>query len=335
MVTTKPFNVQASKAMKPWLESPYYRRAGKFIRKMSRTDITPVEAYILRVASNLQASILFDVMNIWRKAERNGSEDILLHRFEKGALVPRVLHPDRGAHRDTFYYSVFGPTVISTNEGVHRILESRSININMPETRKKFENDVKPELSLPLKERLVAFRARHLGEKLPDIRKPARGRLGDILKPLVQIIRFVKPEREGCFLTLVKELETERLIEKADSLEAKILAVVMDHEIAVRKGVLPVKIITDFFNHDLPENKRITYQRVGKRLKAMGFKKARTSNGASAIIWDSDNIDRMKEKYGLKQTSETSETAEQRTGMTDDTDDTDVLWRGRSVIPNH
>ena len=45
MVTTKPYNVQANKAMKPWLESPYYRRAGKFIRKMSRKDITPVEAY--------------------------------------------------------------------------------------------------------------------------------------------------------------------------------------------------------------------------------------------------------------------------------------------------
>lgn len=177
------------------------------------------DAYLVRVAHDLHASLFFDVKNIWRKAEKNGSEDILLHRFEKGAKVPRVLFPDRGAHRDIVYYSIFGPTIVGTNESVHRILETRAVPIKMPETSKRFENDVTPELSLSLKERLVAFRARHLGETFVNIPKPASGRLGDILKPLQQIIRLVKPEREIRFLELVKELEAERLIEKADSLE--------------------------------------------------------------------------------------------------------------------
>jgi len=186
------------------------------------------DAYLVRVANDLHASLFFDVKNIWRKAEKNGSEDILLHRFEKGAKVPRVLFPERGAHRDIVYYSIFGPTIVGTNETVHRILETRAVPISMPETNKRFENDVTPELSLPLKERLVAFRARHLGESLADIPKPAAGRLGDILKPLQQIIRLVKPEREESFLGLVKELEAEKLIEKADSLEAQILTVLAE-----------------------------------------------------------------------------------------------------------
>jgi len=260
------------------------------------------EAYLVRVARDLQASLFFDVKDIWRKAGRNGSEDILLHRFEKGVTVARVLFPDRGPLKDTVHYSIFGPTIIGTNEGVHQILETRTVLINMPETSRRFENDVTPELSQPLRERLVAFRAAHLGETFADIPKPAAGRLGDILKPIQQIIRLVKPQREPSFLRLVRELEAERLIEKADSLEAQILMTLIGRKGHVERGILPVKAITDAFNEGKSEKSQVTYQRVGRRLSAMGFKKARASDGASAIIWDEESIERMKETYGLRKT---------------------------------
>ncbi|MFC1715625.1 DNA primase [Candidatus Poribacteria bacterium] len=285
------------------------------------------DAYLVRVAHDLQASLFFDVKDIWRKSEKNGSEDILLHRFEKGAKVPRVLYPERGAHQDIVYYSIFGPTIIGTNEGVHKILETRAIHLNMPETSKRFENDVTPELSLPLKERLVTFRARYLGENFANIQKPAAGRLGDILKPLQQIIRMVRPDREPAFLSLVKELEAEKMIEKRDSLEAEILLIIIGLKDQVERGILPVKIITDTFNEGLSERSQITYQRVGRRLSAMAFKKAKTSDGGSAIIWDDASIERMKETYGLRKTSETldtSEVPEERADVTDLSGDTDV-----------
>ena len=210
------------------------------------------------------------------------------------------MYPDRGAHRDTVYYSVFGPTVISTNEGVHHILETRAIHINMPEARGRFEDDVTPALCLPYKERLVAFRARHLGRDLANIPKPATGRLGNILKPLQQIILAVKPEREPSLISLIRQIESEKLIEKADSLEAQILAVVARlGEDQVERGLLPVKKITDAFNEGRPEKAQVTYQRIGRRLSAMGFKKARGSDGAFAIIWDDESVERMKKIYGL------------------------------------
>src|SRR5664280_2449233 len=108
------------------------------------------DAYIVRIAHNYMATIFFDCMNLWKKAEKAGSEDILLLRFERGAKVPRVLYPERGAHRDTVYYSVFGATIVATNVSVHNILDTRAIQINMPQSRKRFENDVTPELALPL-----------------------------------------------------------------------------------------------------------------------------------------------------------------------------------------
>ena len=122
------------------------------------------EAYIIRVTNDLHASIFFDVMDIWRKLEKYRSEDILLQRYEKGAIAPRVLYPEKGAHRDIVYYSIFGPTIVGTNRAIHKILDTRSIQTNMPETSKRFEQPVTPESALDLKERLVAFRAAHLGE---------------------------------------------------------------------------------------------------------------------------------------------------------------------------
>ena len=198
----------------------------------------------------------------------------------------------------------------------------------MPEASKRFENDVTPELSLPLKERLIAFRARHLGESLPDIKNPAAGRLGDILKPLQQIVRLVKPNREPSFLKLVRALEEEKLMEKADSLEAQLLRTLIGLKDQVERGILPVKVITDAFNEGKSERSHITYQKVGRRLKAMGFKKGgTTSDGASAIFWDEESIARMMDKYGLQKMSETSEMPEsfvQQVCISDVSDDTDV-----------
>ncbi len=288
------------------------------------------DAYMVRVASTFGASLFIDVRDVWRRAEKAGSDDILLLRYEKGAIVPRVLYPDKGPFRDIEYFEVFGPTIIGTNEGVHRILESRAIQINMPQSNRKFENDVTPEMALPLKERLLVFRARYFDDKLPDIRKPTMGRLGDIVKPLNQIIRLVAPDREADFLTLIQDIEQSRLVDKADSLDAEILLSIAQLKNEVQGGILATKRITDNLNHNKPERLKVSYQRVGKRTKAMGFQKGNTSSGAVAIIWNEQQIEQLKCSYGLHLTSVTSErpvTAGQPPGNTDVSDVTDVCQR--------
>ncbi|MDP3013993.1 MAG: hypothetical protein Q8M92_07115, partial [Candidatus Subteraquimicrobiales bacterium] len=164
------------------------------------------DAYLVRVSNDLQTSLFVDVAELWKKAERNGTEDLLLSRYERGAKVPRVLYPEKGAHKDIVYYSIFGPTLIATNETVPTALDSRAIQINMQPATRNFRNDITPKAALPLKEKLVAFRYRHMLTTMPDIEKPSLGRLGDILKPLAQIIRLVQPEREIAFMELVKEI---------------------------------------------------------------------------------------------------------------------------------
>jgi hypothetical protein len=54
----------------------------------------------------------------------------------------------------------------------------------------------------------------------------------------------------------------------------------------VVNGILPVKIITDSFNQNRSKESQFTYSRLGRFLSKMGFQKARTPTGCSAIIWD-------------------------------------------------
>jgi hypothetical protein len=270
------------------------------------------ESYIFRMSDRFQATLFFDVMDIWRKAERDQSEDVLLQRFEKGSKVARVLYPDRGPFRDTEYFDVFGPTVIATNELASRILETRAVVINMPEASRQFEDDVNPATALPLKERLTAFRAWQLGRPVPEVSKPSLGRLGDILKPLLQMILLVRPEKESAFRELVGRLEQQRLVEKADSLEAEILNALEALRLEVTGGILPVKQITDHVNAPRAERYKLTPQRIGRRLSGLGLNKARTGDGASAIVWESGKINALREKYGLQIMPETSERPESR-----------------------
>ena len=266
------------------------------------------DPYIVRFAANFRGTIFFDVMNLWKKAEKSGSEDVLLGRFERGITVPRVNWPERGPHRDTAYYPIFGPTVLGTNDPIHHILDTRAITITMPQTMRRFETDVTPEAARPLRERLLALRARDLGKELPELEKPAPGRLGDILKPLLQVIRLVRPERERILRGLIVEFQRDRLADKADTLEAEILRIMDGLRQDVVAGVLPVQPITDALNEGRSDEKRISPQRVGKRLKSLGFQRGKRTGAGATIKWDEEKLVRAMESYGLCETTHSAQT---------------------------
>jgi putative DNA primase/helicase len=279
------------------------------------------ESYIFRMASNYQASIFFDVVDIWNKTRKSGSEDVLLHRFEKGLKVPRVANPERGAFFDTIYYEDFGPTIIATNVPTNKILDSRGIQINMPQTSRRFEDDVTESKALPFKERLIAFRARHLNQSLPDAQKPASGRLGDILRPLLQIIKLVKPSKEPDFMKLVQEIEYQRKMEKAESLEAQILLAISNLKQKVERGVLPLQTITDELNQGKPEKFQFSAKRISGILKSLGITvSGKTGTGAAGMILNEVQLDRILSNYGLKEEATTSDTSEKSAKVSDDSE---------------
>jgi len=267
------------------------------------------EPVIIRMAQLLNASFFFDVWKIWETAQDTRSVDLLLQRFQRGSQVARVTTPERESFEDYRIFSVFGPTIYATNEPSHRVLESRGIVINMPKSQRTFEVDVTREYLLSHKERMVAFRARHLGEVLPYCDKPSSERLGDIMKPLYQVLKVVCPEREQNFLDLIRELEEERKMVKSQTKEAEIIEALINLEPNVTAGTLPINDITEKVNEGRREKFQYSSKTIGRTLRTMGFKGRRLSGGSRAIIYDKDKVSELALEHGLE-TSLTALTAQ-------------------------
>jgi hypothetical protein len=81
------------------------------------------------------------------------------------------------------YYDSTVRRSFSSNETLHQILETRCLPITMPNRPGNYENP-RPELALELKERLTAWRAKHLCTTFTDMApiEGIAGRLWDYSK---------------------------------------------------------------------------------------------------------------------------------------------------------
>ena len=278
-------------------------RTGKAVAYISYRGVHVVdmrETNIFRYSGNLGATIFFDIMDLWKKAERNQSEDILLLRFEKGARVPRVLYPEKGAFQDTVYYPVYGPTVMASNEPVHKILGSRCILFPMPNAPGNYENPT-PELALDIKARLTVWRAKKMNKELPEVQpiKGISGRLWDITIPLFQLCKVICPEKFGKLKAAILNISGERTQDKKESFDGLIVQVLSEMANG-NADTYDIKTsdLTTKFNELWQGDKEINERSIGRRLKALGVH-TDTKTGHSTIRITQNEINILKEQYGF------------------------------------
>ena len=282
------------------------------------------EANLFRWSDSLQATLFFDVRDLWRKAEKRGAEDILLSRFQRnGAKVARVLDPQAGPFKGVTYFDCYGPTILAINESLREPLLSRTLGIVPPEAAGKY-GTLREIDALPLKARCAAFRARHLLDPIPNVDKPANGRLGDIMQPLAQVAAIVGGDLPDVFPSIVEEFRSARQSTRSQSYEAHLVNAVVA---AVEAGhlvedVVPNSAVLDILNAGLAEDKRINSQQLGRRLQALGFAHGRTIDAARqhGRIVDPEQLQALKVKYGLLEGVEITAGHD-----SDDSDDSDAL----------
>jgi hypothetical protein len=281
-------------------------RSGKSIINIAFRGIHLVElreANMFRYSENLHGTLFFDIMDISKKAERSNCDDMLLLRYEKGAKCSRVLYPDRGAFNDTVYYDVYGPTIIATNKQADDILETRCLPIIMPNRPGNYENPRK-EIGLELKERLTAWRAKYFQVELPDIEtiEGISGRLWDITKPLFMVNALLPVDRsilEYSIQTIAGEKEKSR----KGTVEGYLVAVIRD--ITLEKGLdkfgewsINISDIRAKYNEGKSEDRHVSAQWIGKRLKSLGFRN-RIVHGYSQIKIDHNEYETLIKQYGF------------------------------------
>jgi hypothetical protein len=297
-----------------WFYATYMRgksRTGKALVYMAYRGIHVEglrEAFILRAAEHWGATIFFDLVDLMKKAEAGGSDDIIMSRYERGIYVFRVQFPDKGAHEDTVSYHVFGATVIATNHAIGQGMETRAIQINMPEAAVTYE-PMQPITALPLKERLIAFRARHLHTEMPEVKSIACNRLGDITKPLLQIVHLVKPDRVPVLVELIHELDSERKKTQSLGLDAQIVEAILKlkeaEKVTVSEGkeCFVLNDLVDILNEDKSDKDKVSNKYIQSKLKPLGiefFKKHSTTRRA-LYQFDQEVLILLATRYGLKE----------------------------------
>ncbi len=281
-------------------------KTGKAMTYVSYRGIHLVElreANLFRYAQNMGATLFFDIMNLWKKAVDNKVEDILLLRYEKGAQVSRVLYPEKGAFEDMQHYDIFGSTIFATNEAVDKILETRCIPLTMPNKPGRYE-DPEAQKAQELKERLTAWRARIFDKSLPEVEviPELNGRLWDITKPLLQVCRLVYSEGVQYLEEVLINISAQKKEEKGAYIEGQIVNALAELSPLKDESITEWNIWTsevlNKLNEDRSEERKLTAQYLGKKLKAIGINK-RKVNGRSELMLNRSDFNMLLEQYGI------------------------------------
>ena len=281
-------------------------RTGKSVTNVAYRGIHLVElreATIFRYSEYLHGTLFFDLQDFSKKAERNGSDDILLLRAEKGARCCRILNSDDGPFNDMSYFGIYGPTIIATNEPLHKIQETRCLPIIMPNRPGNYENP-RPELALELKERLTAWRAKNLAASFPDLEpiEGISGRLWDITKPMFFINSLLPVDSE----TLEHAIHTiagERDESRQETIEGRLMRIIKeisDEGWLDRFVEWSIKIgdIRNKFNQGRPDDRHVSPHWIGRKLKSMSFH-TRQVHGYSEIKITAAEYALLLMQYGL------------------------------------
>lgn len=191
---------------------------------------------------------------------------------------------------------------------LHRYMESKT-NHNNPAWGENSPEKREDSLHLRLLDLLIKKTIKKLEE---DSYEP---KVQDALKA-IQLKQALSEtsDAEKTFWQLIDEIRSSELEslnsvqKRKESLEAQILRTIMGLKDQVKRGVLPVKTITDAFNQGFTlkgksKESQLTYHRIGRILSAMGFNKARVGNNIG-ILWDQENIKRLMKIYDLPQPHE-------------------------------
>jgi hypothetical protein len=185
------------------------------------------EAALIRHADEYKAAIALDVID-FMEAIRNSMDFFAARTKNDGTVTTRILDYRKGRFQGMQHYEAFGATLVASNKPLSNdVIGSRSLVIQACQGRRRFLENVTPELALTLRERGVAFRARvlqrALRRELPPIPDLAPGRLGDLLSGLAWVVAICQPAAIDVLKALVPSFTTARQTEAADTVEIDIL----------------------------------------------------------------------------------------------------------------
>jgi hypothetical protein len=254
---------------------------------------------LFRVNEFYAPTFIIDEIQIFGKKGDKDLRDMLNVRYRKGNKMIRI-NKDRDGLESIETFSAFGPTVLCGTESLPDTVESRSITFFMEPNIRDVKRHIDEERARVLRNRLVAFRFRHFKTALEEPERIVKdGRLDEVLLPLHQIVKLVRPEFEPEFIAFAKELETDRKEKDFESFDAEICRALIKCRSKVTSGKIAVDDIT--YEVSAMRSYPMSPRAVGSALTRLGLKTCRIAgSGKYARFWDESKIRRLAERFNVE-----------------------------------
>lgn len=282
-------------------------RAGDVLSILAKRGLCTVNltgAPIFRVGELYEPTFIIDEIKLTGRDKNRDILELLNARFQRGRQVIRI-NPDKTGLDSILKFKVYGATVLCGLDELPETPRSRAIIFIMEQNVRPVKEHLNLERAKILRDRLCAFRARHLINEMPKVERFVRdGRLADAIEPLHQIVGLINPELEEDFKAFFKKIEQENLEETFDSFDADVVRALLECRDEVEQGRILACHIIEAFNKKRSEPEKVDGRTIGKALTRLGFKKVRTTGGAKARFWNEKKIKRLQKRFGISDQSD-------------------------------
>ncbi|RXG64599.1 hypothetical protein ES695_11795, partial [Candidatus Atribacteria bacterium 1244-E10-H5-B2] len=251
-------------------------RAGKIALKLAYKcffTAMPTAPVLFRTADYFENALVIDEAKFWGSDMDKDVGRIIMSRYQRGCVVPRV-NRDKKGENEVEFHNVFGPTIICTTSNIPDAIEDRCIKIQM-------ERNVFPavtgDFDLAEEQRLInsltLFRAEYYNKEFLKHKNITQWRLGEILTPLYKVLLLVDKSRIEEFEGFVKEEETSRAVDEATSDNATIISIIINFY-NEGEDIVATKDIAKKYNEDIENlNLQISPISMGWKIKPFNFEK--------------------------------------------------------------
>lgn len=275
-------------------------RASEVLKVLARHGLFTVGltgAALFRANEYNRPSLFLDELHLSK--DHTDFRDLLNARYKRGGKVVRV-NTDRPGPDSLESFEVFGPTVISTTASLPQTVRSRCLTFSMLSANRPIQDKIDRETAALLRDRLTAFRSRHLLGALSRPEKQSyNGRLREIMTPLHQIILMACPEVEADFIRYIGSVGAEQKAELQGDDDCEVVRAILAVRASIVDGVVEVRTITSSVNSGREAGDLVPPWKIGQCLSRLGFKAVPHHGGGRSRFVDEARLDRLAIKYGL------------------------------------